>query len=1079
MTSPDSNTSTLARLCFQVPSERMAEFEAAYESQLVPLLKKHDLEEASERGRPTIDGVFSRLCAVAAPSDIEQISESLAADREWISILTDLGTSYQTSTSDEPLAHSFGLYSTSAPPRIVEEEDDRWRGHWRHYSSGDGIAAGPALSLMLDSRGQLWCGTQSGVSRFDGQSWTDLTSKGEGPSRDQLVVFEDRQGQVWSGGGHGLACYDGGEWTTYTTDDGLADNTVSSILQDRHGNLWVGTGNFFNKGRGVSRYDGHNWTTFTAEDGLANDTVLSILEDRRGDLWFGTGGGLSRYDGQSWTTFTVEDGLPSNRLFALLEDEDGSLWIGSDAGICRYDGQRWTTFDSDFASAGQGSSTSTVYALFRDRDGNIWAGSLGDGVYCYDGDSWTRPEHGRGWNVTSIAQDEHGRMWFTTHGSGVWCYDSRTWTTFRAGDRLPRLTCMLRHRDGSFWFGSANHGVGRFDGQTWSLFSTENGLPNNAVWSMAQDHERRVWVSTLAGGVCCYDGRSWTTFTIEDGLPNNRIPSSLADRDGCLWFGAEFEEGGGVCRYDGDSWMTLTSEDGLLESRVKWVMQDRNGHFWFGTWAGVSRYDGESWTNFTLEDGLPSESVESIYEDAQDRIWVATSTGGVGCYDGQSWTNLTTEDGLPENFTTTVFQDRRGHFWFGTIGSGVCRYDGQIIQTIDQEDGLAGNVVWWIYQDEEDRMWFTTENGVSCYTAVEHEPPSVSIRAVAADRRYEQLDELVLPSTASLVAIEFDGASWSTRPLVYRYRLKDRDTDWRTTRAHRAEYENLRPGTHTFEVQAVDQNLAYSPLASVTFKLRDPQQERIEELEMRVQERTRELEEKNRALEEANRFKSEFLASMSHDLRTPMNAIIGYTRILLRRAKDALDDRQYLNLENIQTSADNLLILINNILDLSKIEAGRIDITPEDVDLRQLVSNCVTSVLVKPAVRLEEQIEETGSVHTDADLLRKVVMNVMGNASKFTERGSITVSAKPVDGWIELSVADTGPGITADDLPHVFDEFRQVDREGGAGQEGTGLGLSIAKKSIELLGGSISAESEVGAGTTFTLRIRDYPPETG
>ena len=245
----------------------------------------------------------------------------------------------------------------------------------------------------------------------------------------------------------------------------------------------------------------------------------------------------------------------------------------------------------------------------------------------------------------------------------------------------------------------------------------------------------------------------------------------------------------------------------------------------------------------------------------------------------------------------------------------------------------------------------------------------------------------------------------------------------------------------------------------------------------RLEKQNRALETANTQVEEANRLKSVFLASMSHDLRTPMNAIIGYTRILLRRAKDALDDRQYLNLENIQTSASNLLILINDILDLSKIEAGRIDITPEDVDLRQLVSDCVTSVLVKPDVRLEERIEEIDSVHTDVDLIRKVVMNVMGNAAKFTERGSITVSVKPVNEWIELSVADTGSGIPADDLPHIFDEFRQVDREGG--QEGTGLGLSIAKKSIELLGGSISAESEVGAGTTFTLRIRDYQPETG
>jgi signal transduction histidine kinase len=247
-----------------------------------------------------------------------------------------------------------------------------------------------------------------------------------------------------------------------------------------------------------------------------------------------------------------------------------------------------------------------------------------------------------------------------------------------------------------------------------------------------------------------------------------------------------------------------------------------------------------------------------------------------------------------------------------------------------------------------------------------------------------------------------------------------------------------------------------------------------EELEVRVEERTAQLE-------QANRHKSEFLASMSHDLRTPMNAIIGYTRILLRRTRDALDDRQYQNLENIQTSADNLLRLINDILDLSRIEAGRIDVVAEEVDFKQLVHECLTSVrpLVKPEVKLEKQMQDVAAVRTDGDLLRKVVMNLVGNAVKFTERGSITVSLKPVDGWIELSVADTGPGIPAEDLPHIFEEFRQVEREGGASQEGTGLGLSIAKKSIELLGGTISADSEVGAGTTFALRIRDYQPQAG
>ena len=239
-----------------------------------------------------------------------------------------------------------------------------------------------------------------------------------------------------------------------------------------------------------------------------------------------------------------------------------------------------------------------------------------------------------------------------------------------------------------------------------------------------------------------------------------------------------------------------------------------------------------------------------------------------------------------------------------------------------------------------------------------------------------------------------------------------------------------------------------------------------------------ELSEANREIREQTERKSLFLASMSHDLRTPMNAIIGYTRILLRRSENVLEPRQYRNLENIETSSHNLLSLINDILDLSKVEAGRIDLKPEAVDLKQLAAECIASVesLVRSGVRLKQQLEDVNPIFTDADRIRRVVMNLLSNALKLTEKGSITVSLQAVDSWVQLSVADTGSGVPPEDLPHIFDDFRQVGSAGEETQEGTGLGLAIAKKSVELLGGTITVKSEVGVGTTFTLRVGDYEP---
>ena len=247
------------------------------------------------------------------------------------------------------------------------------------------------------------------------------------------------------------------------------------------------------------------------------------------------------------------------------------------------------------------------------------------------------------------------------------------------------------------------------------------------------------------------------------------------------------------------------------------------------------------------------------------------------------------------------------------------------------------------------------------------------------------------------------------------------------------------------------------------------------------------LEEKNQSLNEANealvvanqkiqevsRYKSEFLARMSHDLRTPMNAIIGYTRILLRRTRDVLEERHYRNLENIEISANHLLNLINDILDLSKIEAGRMEIQLQDVDLQQLVGECAMALssLLRDGVQLERQLEDVEPLRTDPNLLRRVLMNLLSNAVKFTEQGRIDLRLRSIEGGLEVVVADTGPGIPAAELPHIFDEFHRVEGGKKGGPEGTGLGLAIARKSVNLLGGRLAVESQTGRGTKFTLTI--------
>ena len=220
--------------------------------------------------------------------------------------------------------------------------------------------------------------------------------------------------------------------------------------------------------------------------------------------------------------------------------------------------------------------------------------------------------------------------------------------------------------------------------------------------------------------------------------------------------------------------------------------------------------------------------------------------------------------------------------------------------------------------------------------------------------------------------------------------------------------------------------------------------------------------------------KSEFLASMSHELRTPMNAIKGFTNLVLNREGDKLSERGQGNLQKATQASDHLLAMIDDLLDLSKIEAGSMDVTPERFDVRELVMSASDTVspLIQDGVELRQDVADNiGEANTDKARLQQMVINLLSNAIKFTDSGSVTVTAGQSDGHIVVSVTDTGRGIPADELPTIFDEYRQAEGSESSVQKGTGLGLSITKKFAELLGGTIGVESEVGKGSTFTVRV--------
>ncbi len=253
-------------------------------------------------------------------------------------------------------------------------------------------------------------------------------------------------------------------------------------------------------------------------------------------------------------------------------------------------------------------------------------------------------------------------------------------------------------------------------------------------------------------------------------------------------------------------------------------------------------------------------------------------------------------------------------------------------------------------------------------------------------------------------------------------------------------------------------------------------QESYATLEQRIDERTRELAQKSRELEVASRHKSEFLANMSHELRTPLNSVIGFSEVLRDRMFGDLNPKQTQYVEVILASGRHLLSLINDILDLSKIEAGRMELELATFDLPLAIQNTLALVSDRAArhgvtitTALDKQL---GSLTADERKLKQILLNLLANAVKFTpEGGRVEVTARPTDGHVEISVTDTGIGIAEEDQEAIFEEFRQVGATEGRPREGTGLGLPLARRLVELHGGRLWVESKVGRGSTFTFTI--------
>lgn len=994
-----------------------------------------------------------------------------------------------------------GLWIGTRGAGVVRYED----GKFRAYTAADGLPSEGVvpLGLMLDSQGILWIRTEKGLASLrDGKGRLYGPAQGLQGSNVRSMA-EGADGEIWVGTDEGLYRFQGDRFNRLKISDGLCDNNVRAILPVKGDGLWVITDGGINAVRQDSQL------TCVFRESLGAYTILTAIRDRFGTLWMASQKGLLRFSDGKLRVYTTADGLSSNFLLTLLEDRDGILWIGTRGGGLN----RFARGVFSHIGSAEGYGRDRVLVIYEDREGSLWFGISNGGLHRLKDGKFTIFGKQEGLShdlVLSVYEDRSGAVWVGTD-NGLNRLQHAQCRSYFEEDGLSNQTVqsVLEDRSGNLWVGTWR-GLDCMRGGSFVDFPHKKDMATDFVSALFEDREGALWVATVGHGLKRLKGGDLKVYTTKDGLAHDKVRALLQDSKGNLWISSN----GGLDLFVNGKFKHYTTADGLASNLVCALYEDPEGILWVGMMdGGLSFFWRGKIVSITSREGLFTDGIFSILEDGRGNLWMTSNKGvlriskveakefaegkrkrvncvAYGLADGMR--NFECNGGLQP----CAWKARDGGFWFASTKGAVFLRPGPI----------PSNIL----------------------------PPPVVIESVSTDGRPLNTAQIrELPAGTKEIEFRYTALSllWPEK-VRFRYILKGYQEDWVDVPAGRdriATFANLPPGRYTFRVAACNNDgvwneegatwtfdlkpryyqtlwflilclLGAALLVAAGHKLRvRALQTRQRELTRLVQERTRDLEDARlaaeaaqRAQEEArlqaesaNSAKSHFLANMSHELRTPMNSIIGFSEVLEDQHFGALTPKQSEHVSNILSSARHLLSLINDILDLAKVEAGHMELEPTPFLPKDLLLSAMTMVRERAYKQGIHLVVETGQgaegiVEGDERKIKQVLFNLLGNAIKFTPRGkSVTLSGRmAIDdeegragAWLLLAVEDTGIGIRQEDLPRLFKPFIQLESAYTKQYEGTGLGLALCRKLVELQGGCIEVKSEFGKGSRFMVAI--------
>lgn len=998
---------------------------------------------------------------------------------------------------------------------------------FKHIGLKEGLSNGFILDMVVDGQGFVWVATESGLNRIAGENVTVFKKDNSGLASDNLrsLCYVKEKSELWvSTRLDGVSIYDcnQGKFRTLSMADGLWSNCVIDIARSERGGVWllhyhgalqhvsfdgkITTVDVDIPGFAKCCYDdgnnhvyvGHNAEGLSVIDiekgsvkrfmhdpddvgSIPGNLVRSVYKDSRGNIWIGTNSGLSRFNPDKEIFYNYSDILAGNNIMSVTESSDGFLWVTSDPGgvskidIKAYKGilgepvvaERISTENSDISSP-------NARVVVEDSYKNIWIANYSTGVDFIPGRSpvfYTLPyysgpgERRKLKKIYGVAVDSKGRLWLGGEDDLSLFEPDKSVKRYNVSPRDGRKESVVRvvrqDSDGRIWLGLTDSGVQVFNPLTGTIDIVDLGEDYLDIWSFCEYESGQMWIGTESGVFIFLDGSVMKADKINSRLNSAVVNSIMKDSHGNMWIGGL---GGGVDVFDKNGEF-IRRVNGLPSSEINHIIEDSNENVWIATYEGVAKVAGDSVSVYGCVQGLQDSHVRGLAEDRFGNIWMSTYTGisclkkGTGIIHNYDFNDGVPMGGFVEG-SAAVLPD--GAICFGSP-EGVCLFNPhslnedmpvspiEIIDVSDIDSGSfrisftvsdysqVGNVEYAYKLDGLDNKWHSTEG--ESYVLLRNLPPGKYVFQLKARDKNGEWNEDGIMSVPLEVA----------PPL------------WQTWWA-RCFYIVAVVGILAFVVHAYNRHVFLKK-------------------SLVLRQESLEIEKKRRRDEgELNNERLAFYTNIAHELRTPLTLIVGPLEDLKHDSELLPKYKGKVSL--IYENALRLLGLINQIMEFRKTETQHrtlVMVKGNPSDLLKEIGLRYRELNRNEKLSIDITVCDVAEIYYDPDVVVTVMNNLISNAIKYTEEGSVVIGLRAAVrdsvNVVEFYVKDTGLGIGKDELSHIFDRYYRADSRRNI--TGSGIGLALVRSLAEMHKGSIYVESEPGKGSTFvfSLLVDEFYPE--